>query len=148
MGKKKEKPEWIWERPMDEFERIRKEFFRPFRFEFPVFREVVEIPITMSETEKELIVRAELPGFKKNEVSLNVSEDSVSISAEKRHEEIERGERIYRQEISRKSVHRTFSLPVKIDPERTEAKMEEGILTITMPKLAPGRITKKKVEIK
>jgi HSP20 family protein len=104
-------------------------------------------PVNISEMDKELIVRAELPGFKKDEIKLVVTRDTFELSAEKKHEEIERGETFYRREAARQTVHRAFALPVSVDADRVSAKLEEGILIVTIPKLEVEKKKKKAVEI-
>ncbi|MEM7813823.1 MAG: Hsp20/alpha crystallin family protein [Candidatus Aenigmatarchaeota archaeon] len=155
--KKKKRIRWFWEKEPDEdFEqhmhRLWHEMWEPFgfgmRIGFPrIARAFEEIPVNISETDKELIVRAELPGFKKDEIKLTVTEDTFELSAEKKREEVERGETFYRKEAERKSVHRAFTLPVAVDADRVSAKLEEGVLTVIMPKLEVERKKKKVVEI-
>jgi len=164
--KRKKRVKWVWEKepereravahrvrePFEELEHgMFHEMLEPFgfTFAFPRHRHLLEeaAPVNISETDKELIVRAELPGFKKDEIRLTVTKDTFELSAEKRHEEMERGETFYRREAERKAVHRAFTLPVAVDAERASAKLEEGVLTVTMPKLEVEKRKKKAVEI-
>jgi HSP20 family protein len=128
------------------------EMWEPFgfglRFALPrMARAMEEVPVNISETDKEVIVRAELPGFKKDEIKLTITEDTFELSAEKKHEEVERGETFYRREAERKAVHRAFTLPICVDADHAKAKLEEGVLTVTMPKLEIEKRKKKVVEI-
>jgi HSP20 family protein len=150
MAGKKKKVKWFWEKEPDESDQMQKlvqSFWEPFGAGFGHPRKLVDIPIDISETDKELIVRAELPGFKKDEVKLTVTETTFEIVAEKRHEKIERGETFYKKEVGHNSVHRAFSLPVAVDADRINAKLEGGILTVTMPKLGSEKKKKKIVEV-
>ncbi|MEM7819787.1 MAG: Hsp20/alpha crystallin family protein [Candidatus Aenigmatarchaeota archaeon] len=151
MKKKKRDFRFFWEEP---FEKTMKNFFEEpfeFKFTFPrlTFPETRRtIPISIGQTDKEIIVRAELPGFKKDEINLNVTENYIEISAEKKEEKTKKTEHEFYHEKSVGTVKRAFTLPEHVDPEKTEAKLEDGILTIIMPKLYPETKKKKKIEIK
>jgi len=154
--KKKKKVKWFWEKEPNEFEEVHDLLHtmgEPFgmKFSFPQMRQFktleAEVPVNVSETDIELIVRAELPGFKKDEIKLVITKDTFELTAEKKHEEIERSETFYRREVGHKSVHRAFALPVDIDADKVSAKLEEGVLTVTMPKLETEKKRKKAVEI-
>ena len=89
MDKKKKKEfKFFWEGP----KRMEKGMREGLKFAFPRF-EMLEIrnlvPVNIGETEKEMIVRVELPGFKKDEINLNITEDSIEINAAKKEEKIE-----------------------------------------------------------
>ena len=129
-------------------------FGEPFEFRFTFPRipmpemKIRTIPVNIGETSKEIIVRAELLGFKRNEINLNVTENTIEIRAAKKEERIEKTEKLFRQEKSVGAVSRAFTLPEKVDPNKVEAKLEDGLLTIIMPKLYPEKKKKKRIEIK
>ena len=159
MAKKKKKNEFrfFWEGPFDS---VKKAVNEPFEFRFtfpkfavpkvslPEFRIERTIPISIGATDKEIVVRAELPGFKRNEINLNVTENTIDIFANKREERIERTERAFRQEKKYGTMRRAFTLPEKVDPDRADAKLEDGLLTIILPKIYQEKKKKKKIEIK
>jgi HSP20 family protein len=157
--KKKKKPfAWFWEEeggkgrqsgrdPWEELERMHRKLWEEL-WHAPHRALQAEIPVSLSEKDGKLILRAEFPGFKKEEVGLRVTEDGIELAAEKKREEVEKGETFYRREAERRAVHRSFALPVKVDPEKVEAKLEEGILTVTMEKKEKVPAKKKAVEIK
>ncbi len=99
-----------------------------------ISRHLKTIPIDLSETEKELIAKADLPGFSKEEIKLKVTENSIEISAEKKREIVQKGKNIFRQERSYGAMKRVMPLPYAVKPEESHAKFENGVLTITMPK--------------
>lgn len=92
------------------------------------------IPIGLSETDKELIARAELPGFSKEEIKLKITENTIEISAEKKKQLLQRGKNFFRRERSFGATKRTMALPYAVKPDETKAKFENGILTVVMPK--------------
>lgn len=150
---KKQRPfRWFWEgghNPWEELEtmhkRLMEEAWKPLR---GFAREIAGIPVNISETEKEIIVRAELPGFKKEEVSLNVTADSVEIRAEKKREEMAKTETFYRKESERRVAQRAFSLPVRVDPDSADARLSEGILELRLKKVKEEEKKKKSVAIR
>ncbi len=96
--------------------------------------EIESFPIDVSETENEIIVRADLPGFSKEEVSVNVTENSVTIEAKHKEKREEREERYYVMERKFGTVRRVITLPSEVEPEEARAKMKDGVLEIILPK--------------
>lgn len=92
-------------------------------------------------------IEAELPGMKKEEVSVEIGEKALVIKAERESSGEEKGEGYMRQERGRSSFYRQVPLPSDIDHAQASAKLEDGLLRITLPKRteqAPGR---KKLDI-
>jgi len=159
---KKREFRFFWEEPFEVAEKgtrkmrekMRGFFEEPFEFRFTFPRistpemRMRTIPINIGETAKEIIVRAELSGFKKNEVNLSVRENTIEIRATKKEEKIEKTEKLFRRERSAGALSRAFTLPEKVDPDRVEARLEDGLLTVVMPKLYPEKKKKKRIEIK
>jgi HSP20 family protein len=92
------------------------------------------IPVQMAQTEKELLLRAELPGFQKDEVKLKVTPTSVDIAATKKKQRIEQTEKVFRRDSAFSSTRRTLTLPTEVLTEGVRAKFENGMLEIIMPK--------------
>ena len=80
-------------------------------------------------------VRAELPGAKKEDITIDIDGGYVSISA-KINSQVERksGERVLYSERSHESYARSFELPQAVDSSAADAKFEDGVLTLTLPK--------------
>ncbi len=106
------------------------------------------MPINITQTEKDIIVMAELQGFKKSEISLNISENYMEITAQKKEEKMERTDKSYRHECSTGSLRRAFTLPQPVDAEKVEARLENGLLIITIPKIYSSSKKKRKIDIK
>jgi HSP20 family protein len=114
---------------------------------FPSINVVISsMPVDIGETDKEVVVAARLPGYKKSEISLNITETSIEITASKKEDHIERGGHSFRRESSAGSQHMQFTLPARVDPDKARAKLEGGVLTVMMPKLDGGK--KKRIDIK
>ncbi len=104
------------------------------------------IPIDLSETDGELIAKADLPGFSKEEIRLKVTENSIEISAEKKKQAVQKGKGFFRQERAFGAIKRVMTLPYAIKPEETKAKFENGVLAITMPKAEKKKVKEIKPE--
>jgi HSP20 family protein len=94
-----------------------------------------DIRIDVSETEKQYEVRAEVPGARKEDIRVNVNNNFVSISAEvKREKEERQGKRVLVTETYTGTISRGFSLEHEIDAKGVTAKLEDGVLKLTLPK--------------
>ena len=108
-------------------------FSRPWRL-IPQSNEEATFPIEVSETDEALEVKASLPGVNPDDVEVTVANDVLTVKAahEERTEEKKRD--YYRREIRYGSFHRSLSLPVSVDADKAEAKFDNGILHLTLPK--------------
>jgi HSP20 family protein len=94
-------------------------------------------PVDISEDETAFKVRAEIPGFKKDEIKVSVDGNQVSISAETRKErEQKNGDQVIMQECFCGKQYRAFTLPKPVDDTKTAAKYCDGVLELTLPKKA------------
>ncbi len=102
--------------------------------------------IDMYQTDDEVVVRAALPGFKADEVQINVTGDVLTLRGELKQEE-EKKERAWHMREQRwSSFERSISLPTEVKADSAVADFENGILTITLPKaeeVKPKTITVK-----
>lgn len=85
------------------------------------------------ETDKEYVLEAELPGFEKKEIKINIKDNYLIISAEKKEEIEEKTEDYIRKERSYGSLRRSFYLE-NIKEGEIKAKFDNGILTVVLPK--------------
>ena len=102
--------------------------------------------IDVYETDTELVVRAELPGVKKEDIELTVEEDRLLLRGESKHEEEVDEEGYHRREMRCGHFRRAISLPAAVNPEGISASFDSGVLTIRAPK-TEEEIKGKKVEI-
>ena len=88
-------------------------------------------------------VRAELPGAKKEDIAIDIDGAAVSISAKvSTQSERKDGERVLYSERSHESYARAFELPQAVDAQAAEAKFDNGVLTLTLPKKDAPRSTR------
>jgi HSP20 family protein len=90
--------------------------------------------VDIFEKDDKLVIKAELPGMDKKDISLDVHNDVLTLRGERKHENEVKEENFYRKEMSRGSFVRSFSLPGDSDPERIQAEFKDGILTVEVPK--------------
>ena len=91
--------------------------------------------VNIKENLDEFTVEVAVPGFDKKDFNIEVENDTLTISSEKKIENEERdGERVTKKEFSYQSFTRSFSLPVLVEREKIKAKYENGILNIIIPK--------------
>ena len=129
---------------MGRMERLLRELRKPIA-PLTGFREpLADIQVT----DKDVIINVELPGVDKEDVQLNITEDSIDIKAEKKKEVIEKKKGYFRQERGYAGFRRYFSLPVKVIPEKAEAKLEKGVLRIRIPRAKLEKKKKKEVKVK
>ena len=90
--------------------------------------------VDIFEAEDELVVKAELPGVDPKDVELNVENNVLTISGERRLEFEDKKENYHRVERAYGSFTRSFSLPQLIDENKIEAEYKDGVLTVHVPK--------------
>jgi HSP20 family protein len=100
--------------------------------------------IDMEETDKEILVRADLPGVDPNGIEISVENGVLTIRGEKKDELEEKGKNFHRIERFTGSFFRAITLPPGTDAEKVSATSANGVVTVTIPKKAeaqPKRIT-------
>lgn len=130
---------------LDPFGRDMDDFFKGF-FLAPISLDKMpeaQIPIDITEDDKSFKVRAEMPGFNKDDISVSVNGDQVSISAEtKKEKEEKKGDKIIHRECYYGKQYRSFTLPQAADEAGVKARYENGVLSLELAKKA-GSTTKK-----
>lgn len=86
------------------------------------------------ETENDIIIKTDLPGVKKEDIEINLTENNIEISAKFKEEHSEEDVNFIKKERSYGRTTRFIELPEKIIPKNATAKLEESILTIKLPK--------------
>ena len=93
---------------------------------------------------KQFRVKMDVPGIKKKEIKLDVTENSINISAEHKEESEEKKKNYLKKERSQVSYFRTLPLSEKVISSKVKAKLSDGVLDIVLPKSKPTKIQKKK----
>jgi len=91
-------------------------------------------PVDIFEDERHnVVIRAELPGLKREDIHLTAENDTLTLSGERRPSDEIRRDRYHRLERQAGAFRRSFTLPSLLDPARIEARYEDGVLTVTIP---------------
>ena len=93
---------------------------------------------------KQFRVKMDVPGIKKNEIKLNVTENSLEVSGEHKEESEEKKKNYLTKERSQVSYYRTLPLSENVVASKVKAKLTDGVLDITLPKSKPTKTQKKK----
>jgi len=91
-------------------------------------------PVDIEENGREYILKAELPGMKKEEVKLTVEGGTLSISGERKAEKEEKDKKYHRMERSYGAFQRSFTLPEGALAEKISAEFKDGVLLVHLPK--------------
>jgi len=162
MAKKQESKELVRSEPskvlapFEEVERWFEDFFRrPFsllgpswlpRMRFPELEEISPV-VDIYEEGDDVVVKAEMPGIKKDDVDVSLTDNTITISGEKKKEEKVEKKNYYRLERSYGSFTRTFRLPAEVQSDKAKAKFKEGVLEIRVPKTEEAKKREKKVKV-
>ncbi|MFM8217050.1 MAG: Hsp20/alpha crystallin family protein [Pirellula sp.] len=103
-------------------------------------------PLDMSETEKAISLRFDLPGVSPKEIDVQVSGNQLTISGERKEDREEKGETYHRVERRAGRFSRSILLPCDVPEDKVDAKYQDGVLKITLPKTAEA--TTRHIEIK
>jgi HSP20 family protein len=131
-------PTWDWTSRFDELERMRRDmdrlseglargiFKEPMAGVFPL--------MNVSEDKDNYYVRAELPGLKANDLDISVTGDTLSISGERKIPAEDEKAQYHRREREAGKFSRIVSLPAQIDTGKVEARCNDGVLTVVLPR--------------
>ncbi len=115
-------------------------WLRPMRWEWPSWTEHLmpfegKTPrIDIIDRDTELVIHAELPGVKKEDLDVSLSDNSVTIRGTTKREETEEKGTYYRQEMSYGEFSRTVALPAEVNRDNAKAKFKDGVLELTLTK--------------
>lgn len=134
------------------FPSVLSDFFNSDRFFSPRWMEgefEQTMPaVNIKENHKQYFIELAAPGFSKHDFKVNLEDDMLIISAEKETEKDEENERFARKEYDYNSFTRSFTLPQNSNFEKMEAKYENGILKLMLPKKEASKtFLKKEVKV-
>ena len=109
------------------------DYFRPFWLSTEPGANLVPA-IDMYETDNEMVVKAAIPGVEAKDLDINITGDTLSIKGETKSEKEEKKENYYYQECRYGTFTRSITLPAGVETDKSEANLENGILTLTLPK--------------
>jgi HSP20 family protein len=142
-------PAWRLRSPFDEWSQMRRQLDRLFEDSMAPYQRVsagVFPPINLTEDKINYYVRAELPGVKAAELDIQASANNLAITGERKIASEDQGARYHRREREAGKFSRMIGLPGEINPDKVDAKLENGILTVVVSKAEaakPKQITVK-----
>lgn len=105
------------------------------------------VPSTdVTENDKEIQITAELPGLEEKDVQINLADNVLTITGEKKADKEEKDKDYRLVERSYGSFARSIELPEGVNPDAIQASIAKGVLTVTVPKPAPAQV--KKIQVK
>ena len=132
-----------FDRAFDTFRKDLEKSFSSFpRMDFPSFPKLSETGCDIIDEGNQLRMKMNMPGLKKNEINLNVTDNSIEVTGE--HKEEEKKKNFLRKERHSMSYYQTIPLSEKVIPGKVKAKLTDGVLDVTLPKSKPTSIQKKK----
>ena len=147
---KKTEPVSLWKssfRDMDKvFDNFRRDLERSFmsfpEISFPRFPKIPETSCDIVDEGKQLRVTMDMPGIKKNEIDVNVTDNAIEVTGE--HKEEEKKKNYLRKERHHVSYYQTIPLSEKVVTGKVKAKLTDGVLDVVLPKSKPTKLSKKK----
>jgi HSP20 family protein len=95
--------------------------------------------VDIYEKKDSIVLKAEVPGLEKDDISVVVEENVLTIKGEKKQENDVEKDRLHRVERTYGSFERSFTLPKTVDQEKLEAEYRNGVLVITLPKVPEAK---------
>ena len=136
--------------PFRDIDRWFDDFFaRPFAFprvRMTAMQEIIP-DVDIYESDGDLILKAELPGMKKEDIEVTLSDGSITLSGEKKQEEEIKKKDYYKVERSYGSFRRTFSLPTDVKADKAKSTFKDGVLEVRIPKSEEAKSKEVKVKI-
>ncbi|MCS7150809.1 MAG: Hsp20/alpha crystallin family protein [Endomicrobia bacterium] len=143
-------------KPLDDFEKTIEQAFKPLQrlkrffedWDIELPSETVNLPkIDVWEDADKYVVEAELPGFDKKDIDVNITDDILTIKATRKQEQEKKDKNYYYAERSYGEFVRSLRLPSEVDKKGVKAKYNNGVLELTLPKTKEAKEKSTKVEI-
>ena len=129
----------------DDFDRLIDRIFRP---ELDLWAGQTKAPLVdIYEENDAIVVKAEIPGLKKEEIDISISDDAITLSGKKKDVKEVKKENFYQKEIREGSFLRTLPLPCRVDREKVKASYKDGMLEVILPKSPEEKKKEIKVNI-
>ncbi|MBC8412106.1 MAG: Hsp20/alpha crystallin family protein [Nitrospira sp.] len=143
-----------WLSPVSRMEDMFTDFFRrPLsRGMWPsmerLLEEVEPVPtVDIFEEKDSIVLKSDMPGISKEDIEISLTDDTITLSGEKKHEEKIEKKNYYRMERSSGSFCRTFNLPAEVQTDKAKASFKEGVLEIRIPKSESAKKKEQKLKI-
>jgi HSP20 family protein len=118
----------------DRMNRLFDDASRTWRPDEPAATTTWSPAVDIFETEGEIVVKAELPGMERNDITLNLEKNILTLKGERRFQKETKEDNYHRIERSYGTFSRAFSIPATVDEEKIKAEYKDGVLKIVLPK--------------
>ena len=123
------------------------DFFNfPTRWDDLYMREFDNLSANIWEEENKIFVKMAMPGIKKEDIKISVTGDTLNIEGSSKEEKEEKEKKYFLKTFQSSSYSQSFNLPSLVNPDTVDAKFEDGVLTVTLPKAKESET--KQIEIK
>ncbi|HWI57164.1 MAG TPA: Hsp20/alpha crystallin family protein [Bacillota bacterium] len=139
-------PFWPLDRLQEDIDRLLEEPFGGWLTPSGAFTETWDPVLDVYEDKENVVVKAELPGIKKEEIKVYMTDGMLNLAGERKQETETKRAGVYRSERYFGRFHRAIALPMPVEPNKIQAHYQDGVLTITCPKTEEAK--RKQVEIK
>jgi len=124
-----------------------KEFIEKFFEEDLDFSFSPKLATDVYETNKDLIVEMQVPGYNKEDIKISFQDDYLKVEGKAEEEKEEKEKNYWRKEIRRGSFVRVIPLPRKVDPKKAKANFKDGVLKISLPKIEEAKEAGEEIKI-
>lgn len=146
----------FWGNPFGELEKIQDEMNKLFNFSLArrpykgldLLEGAWSPAVDVYDSKDNIIVKADIPGMKKDEISVSVQGNILVIRGEKKHENKTKTGNFIRTERFYGGFNRAISLPAEIDPAKVSANYKEGVLELTLPKREDSKPKQIAIDVK
>lgn len=112
-------------------------------------KQLSQVPaVNIAETENQFQIELAVPGLKKEDFKINLEKNVLSVSAEKKSENVEEGKKYSKREYNYTSFIRSFTLPESVDHSKIEAEYVDGILKLNVAKREEAKIQTREIAVK
>ena len=135
------------DRTFENFRRDLERSFSSFKFPSMSIPKMIQSTCDIIDEGDKLKITMDVPGVKKNEINLNVTENSIEISAKHKESSEEKKKNFLRHERSAVSYYRTLPLPEKVNSSQAKATLTDGVLNVVLPKTTPTVPKKRSIPV-
>ena len=140
-------PDYNWDEAMNQFMRTVKEKQEELDKAITEYTSgTIKPAVDVMENQEQIVVKTDLPGVNREDIKIDLTEDTLQISAQFQAETEEEGVNYYKKERKYGEASRTVVLPAKVKIDDVTAKFENGVLTVVMPKLEKKEVFEVKVD--
>ena len=107
----------------------------------------IEPAVEVAETDKDVTVKVQVPGVEKDQVTISVTDDVLTVRGEVRKETEEKKKNFYRQEFRYGAFERMLGLQAEVDAAKAKGELKNGVLTITLPKSQQPKARQVKIDV-